>query len=173
MSTKPDQPWQQTTPKDRPSILYAVFFVVTWGTLYAYASLSKKPVVFPAIILLFAVLEFFHAARIYKEPTPMHLACELAYFAVLFSISIGVYRNSLPSGWLIVFATIFYRPFFTTYRNLRIAFALGLVIAFLVLPLAWGLVKNPEMVLLLSIGYAASVAALWLFCSKLSSRVFG
>ncbi|MGA3325891.1 MAG: hypothetical protein ABSF45_15570 [Terriglobia bacterium] len=146
--------------------------IMSWA-LYAFLMLSSSKAALPAAIILLGILEVVELKRMYKEFGWVYVGCEVAYFPVLMLFVWAVYHDLLVNHPTFVLATIFYRPFFTLFCNRRLAFGMGLAILVATLPIATGIVTDPDFVDLLTTLYALLVAGLWAFCSKLGASVFG
>ena len=145
--------------------------IMSWA-MYAYLMLSSNKAVLPATIVLLSILEVVELKRMYKEFGWLYVGCEVAYFPVLLLFGWAVYHDLLVGHPTFVFATIFYRPYFTLFCNRRLAFGMGLTILVIVLPITTRIVTDPDLLNLLTALYALLVAGLWAFCSKLGARIF-
>ena len=160
-------------PNRLKSLPMTVLLLVVGMSIFAYVRLSPNKSVIPVAILLLSILEALRLIQAFKESKKVEALSEAAYFIVLLSVFLGVYRSSLADHRMFMFATIFYRPNYTLYCNRRIALILGFLIMCSVLPITCGLVTKPDVVGLLSGLYALIVSALWALCSKPAAKVFG
>ena len=154
------------------SVLRALFYVSIFAAIYGCLSFSKSKLAFPIALTVFGALEIVRLVRIRRESL-LETACEASFFLVLFSVFLGVYRHAFASDRIFMFATAFYRPYFTLRCNRRLALIFCLLIVTVVLPIVFAIVTDPSYVRLLTIGYACLVASLWIFCSRLGSDLFG
>ena len=173
MSTNHVDARNNNSPKKRVSMVRVLVVVAVAMSLYAFGRLSNSDSVMFVLLLLAAVLETVHLIGKYRKSTRLYVGCEAAYFIVLLSIFLGPYRNSLSDHIAFFIATVFYQPYYTLYCNRRLAFAIGLLIMAVVLPVTCGIVADAGFADLLAATYALLVVSLWAFCSKLGAMVFG
>jgi hypothetical protein len=160
-------------PGRKVSALQAWLAVLAAMSIFAYVRLSTNKAVMPMAILLLCILEVVQFVRAYRETRRLEAWCEVVYCVVLLSVFLGAYRHSIVDHRTFMFATVFYRPFYTRYCNRRLSLILCLLIMAAVCPVTCGIVTNSDFVDLLTALYALLVACLWLFCSKLGARAFG
>jgi RHS repeat-associated protein len=159
--------------KTKPSALQGGLAILASMSVYAYLSLSTNRAVLPTAIVLLCVLELVLFVRSYRKSSKVEAWTDLASVVVLLLVCLGVYRRFIVGHATFIFATVFYRPFFTRCCNPRLALALNLMIVAAVLPGTCGIVTNSDFVGLLGVLYALLVGCLWVFCSKLGASLFG
>jgi uncharacterized membrane protein YiaA len=157
----------------KASALWAWLALLVGISIYAYVRLSTNKAVMPMAIVLLCVLEVAQFARAYKESKKVEAWTDAASVLVLLLVCVGVYRHSIATHPTFIFATVFYRPFYTRYCHRRLALVLALLIICAVLPAICGIVRDPDSISVLAALYALLVATLWVFCSKLGATIFG
>jgi hypothetical protein len=167
-----DNPTGAGSPGESDSVLRALFYVAIFAAVYVSLSISKTEVAFPIALLVFGALEVLRIFKKAKQSSALDVGCEVSFFLVLLVTFVGVCRGSFAVNRVFMFATLAYRPYFTMHCNRRLGFALCVLIAADALPIACGLVTDAGAVSIMSMLYALLVACLWVFCSKVSSRIF-
>ena len=142
-------------------------------SLYIFLSLVKNDALLRAVMALAAVGEAVYLLRMYRTSKKFQAISEGAWFVIMISIFLGRPRISLVDHQVFALATIFYRPYYTNYCNLRLALIIGLVNMALVLPITCGAVTDPGLSDLLAVPYLLLVASLWAFCSKPGASILG
>jgi hypothetical protein len=165
-----DNPTGAESSSGFDSILRALFYVAIFAAVYVTLSTSKSEVAFPIALLVFGMLEVLRIFEKGRHRSALDVGCEVSFFLVLFATFVGVYRGWFEVNRVFMFATLGYRPYFTMHNNRRLGFALCVLIAADALPIACGLVTDPEVVSVMSMLYVLLVTGLWVFCSKASSR---
>ena len=161
----------EETPKKPASLAKRLLMLAIGMSAFAYAMLSTNKFVIPGLIVALSIFEVIGLVKGFKESKMLEALCEVVYFIVLLALGFGASRALFAGHWGVIWVTIFYRPQYTVYRNQRLAFALGLLIMAVTLPITLGIVTDPSAVALLTTMYGLLVAGLWLFCSKLGAWV--
>ena len=139
--------------------------------IFLYFQKNEK-ILFVAMGLI-TILELVNLLRMYSASKKFQAISEGAWFVIMLSIFLGPYRLSLMDHQVFTLATIFYRPYYTNYCNLRLALIVGLSNMAVVLPVTCGVVTNPVLCDLLAVPYLLLVASLWIFCSKPGADILG
>jgi len=171
-----DKPGQsQIGPVKQPVSSVRIFlaFALCMSIYIVLDSLLKNEGFVLPIIAILAVGETAYLLSQYQASKKLQAMCEGAWFLVLLSIFLGIYRNSLMHHRVFTYATILYRPYATSYCNLRLALIIGLSTMAIVLPVTCGIVTNDEISDLLAMLYLLLVLSLWAFCSKPGAAIFG
>jgi hypothetical protein len=141
-------------------------------SLYAYVRLSTNPRVFEAAVVAVILLDVGLLFADGKTLSRFDVGFDLEYLATLLSVVWGAFADnptiSLHSTPVVLITTIFYRPKLLNRGNRRLAFLLGSVILGVVAPVAFGWVKQRDVIGILSFLYAMLVCQLWVFCSRIS-----
>lgn len=165
---------EETEPKSVYSLLRIISLATLWMAFYAWAKLSRTSSISPALLL--AVYVLIGTARLvlnFREATKLEFCCETVHVLAMMSFVYGAFHESAPFTWAFIYATIFYLPSHTLHCNRKLAFVIGLLILCIVASLTLNLVVDPQARNYMSGAYAVLVTLLWMFCSKLSARVFG
>lgn len=160
--------------KDRvtPNIFLLILILVLAMSLYAFLRLSTARWIEPLTLIMLVVLETLVIALSYKRWSKLDVWFECAANLVFIAIAFGLYKQTFVANETVWIATIFYRPYYLMYGNRRLAFILSLLIAATVLPIATGFASDAGVVQGLTLFYSLFVFSLWVFCSRLGSKLF-
>ena len=161
----------EQTPKKPASLAKRLLILAVVMSAYVYLRLSTSRLVFPGVVIALSIAEVVLLIKAFRESRRLEALSELAYFLVLFSFLFGILRHYLDGQYAVLYITILYRPYYTLYRNQRLALGLGALILAVTVPIMLGIVTDPDLLGLLTALYGLLVAGLWLFCSKLGAWV--
>ena len=142
-------------------------------SVYAFLSLSPHKFALRAAIVLLCALTVIEFIRSYRSSRKIVAWTNTASAVVVLLALWGVYRQTITAHNTFLFATIFYRPYFTRYCNRRLVIVLTALIVTTALLATSEIITDSDLLGLLAGFYGLLVAALWAFCSKFGATVFG